>query len=181
MQIREREKAVLILFVAVLLSAGWWFFFHTPLRAATARWQADGMKSHAQLIDVQNYKNESGDHTARQAERERRHAFLSKALPEHLEQGAFLSGLERLALEDHLELQGVKPEEAHARDDGLQELPVSVTASGDYFELLAFLEALDAQKAAGRFVLVRGLALKAGNVGEPLTATIALSVFAGGK
>ena len=177
----ERKKAALVAAAVLLLTAGWWFFFHTPMQAATERWQAEAMKSHAQLIDVQNYKNDSGNLAARQAEQKKRHAFLAKALPDTLEQGAFLSGVERLALADHLVLLGVKPGEALHRDDGLQELPVTVTASGDYFSLLEFLKELDAQKAGGRFVLVRGLSIQAGKTGEPLTATLSLSVFASAR
>ncbi|MCI6284565.1 type 4a pilus biogenesis protein PilO [Selenomonas sp.] len=177
----ERKKAALVAAAVLLLTAGWWFFFHTPMQAATERWQAENMKTHAQLIDVQNYKNDSGNLAARQAEQKKRHAFLAKALPDTLEQGAFLSGVERLALADHLVLLGVKPGEALQRDDGLQELPVTVTASGDYFSLLEFLKGLDAQKAGGRFVLVRGLSIQAGKTGEPLTATLSLSVFASAR
>ena len=58
---------------------------------------------------------------------------------------------------------------------------MTVTASGDYFSLLEFLKELDAQKAGGRFVLVRGLSIQAGKTGEPLTATLSLSVFASAR
>lgn len=181
MKLTGREKALLLVVALIVLTMGWWLFFHMSIRAATARWEAEGMKAHAQLIDVQNYKNASGDRKARQAEQQKRHAFLAKALPESLEQGAFLSGLERLALADHLILLGVKPGEAIARSDGLQELPVTVTVQGDYFTVLSFLKGLDEQKADGRFVLVRGLSLKTGKAGEPLTATLSLSVFGTGS
>lgn len=178
MKIQEREKALFILFFALVLTILWWLLFHTPLSAATERWQAEGMKTQAQLIDVQNYKNANATPGVRQKEQEQRHAFLAKALPENLEQSAFLSGLERLARADHLVLLGVKPGEALKRSDELLELPVSVTVQGDYFTVLEFLKGLEAQKADGRFVLVRGLSMKAGKTGEPLTATLSLSVFA---
>lgn len=181
---KEREKALLAMALVLVFTAGWWAFFHTPLRASEARWQAEGEKAHAQLIEVQNYKNGMANGAARQKEqkeKKRRHAFLADALPDGLEQGAFLGGLERLALACHLELAGVKPAEALERPDGLMELPVTVTVRGDYFSLLDFLQGLDAQKAGGRFVLVRGLSVRAGDDGGPLSATLQLSVFATGS
>lgn len=176
---KERTKAGLVLALMLAASAGWWFFFHTPMRVATAGWQAESTKAHATLIDVQNYKNSSA--AARQAEQKKRHAFLEEALPETMEQSTFLGSIERLAFAHHLMLLGVKPGETLGRADGLQECSVTVKVAGDYFQLIEFLQGLDAQKAGGRFVNVRELSLKAGKPGEPLTATLVLSVFAAGK
>lgn len=180
MHLEECAKAAGLLLASIVLTAVWWMFFHTPMQAAMDRWQAEGRKTHAQLIDVQNYKNEGEGLAARQKEQEKRHSFLAAALPDELRQGAFLQNLERVALAHHLELRSVKPGEVLMREDGLRELPLHVAVRGDYFSLRAFLQALETQEAGGRFVLVRGLTVEVGEAGEPLKAVLILSIFACG-
>lgn len=180
----ERDKLGLALLVLLWLVAGWWFFFHVPMRAAVEVMQEESAEAHAQLVDVENYRQQGQSIAAAekaQKEQKERHGFLMKALPSELGQGAFIGGLERLAMSKHLLLAGVQPGAAIARPDGLQELPVTVKVMGDYFSLLDFLGAISSGQADGRFVIVRGMAVEAGKDGGPLSATLSLSIFAQGK
>ena len=177
----ERDKLGLALLVLLWLVAGWWFFFHVPMRAAVEVMQEESAEAHAQLVDVENYRQQGQSIAAAEKAQKERHGFLMKALPSELGQGAFIGGLERLAMSKHLLLAGVQPGAASARPDGLQELPVTVKVMGDYFSLLDFLGAISSGQADGRFVIVRGMAVEAGKDGGPLSATLSLSIFAQGK
>lgn len=174
----ERDKLGLALLVLLWLVAGWWFFFHVPMRAAVEVMQEESAEAHAQLVDVENYRQQGQSIAAAEKAQKERHGFLMKALPSELGQGAFIGGLERLAMSKHLLLAGVQPGAAIARPDGLQELPVTVKVMGDYFSLLDFLGAISSGQADGRFVIVRGMAVEAGKDGGPLSATLSLSIFA---
>ena len=177
----ERDKLGLALLVLLWLVAGWWFFFHVPMRAAVEVMQEESAEAHAQLVDVENYRQQGQSIAAAEKAQKERHGFLMKALPSELGQGAFIGGLERLAMSKHLLLASVQPGAAIARPDGLQELPVTVKVMGDYFSLLDFLGAISSGQADGRFVIVRGMAVEAGKDGGPLSATLSLSIFAQGK
>ena len=180
-QLSDRDKLGLALLVLLWLAAGWWYFVHVPLRDATAAMQAESAQAHAQLVDVENYRQQGQSIEAAEKAQKQRHAFLLKALPSELGQGAFIGGLERLALAKHLRLIGVQPGEALTRPDGLSELPVTVKVSGTYFDLLDFLDAISSAQADGRFVIVRGMTVKAGKDGTALSAVLTLSIFAQGK
>ena len=177
----ERDKLGLALLVLLWLVAGWWFFFHVPMRAAVEVMQEESAEAHAQLVDVENYRQQGQSIAAAEKAQKERYGFLMKALPSELGQGAFIGGLERLAMSKHLLLAGVQPGAAIARPDGLQELPVTVKVRGDYFSVVDFLGAISSGQADGRFVIVRGMAVEAGKDGGPLSATLSLSIFAQGK
>ncbi len=177
----ERDKLALALLVLLWLVAGWWFFFHAPMREAVEAMQVESAQAHAQLVDVENYRQQGQSIEAAEKAQKERHQFLMKALPLELGQGAFIGGLERLAIAKHLLLAGVQPGTVIARPDGLSELPVTVKVSGDYFSLLDFLSAVSSGQADGRFVIVRGMTVEAGRDGGPLSATLSLSIFAQGK
>ena len=111
----ERDKLGLALLVLLWLVAGWWFFFHVPMRAAVEVMQEESAEAHAQLVDVENYRQQGQSIAAAEKAQKERHGFLMKALPSELGQGAFIGGLERLAMSKHLLLAGVQPGAAIAR------------------------------------------------------------------
>ena len=115
----ERDKLGLALLVLLWLVAGWWFFFHAPMRDAVEAMQAESAQAHAQLVDVENYRQQGQSIEAAEKAQKERHQFLMKALPSELGQGAFIGGLERLAIAKHLLLAGVQPAAVFARPDGL--------------------------------------------------------------
>ena len=54
----ERDKLALALLVLLWLVAGWWFFFHAPMREAVEAMQVESAQAHAQLVDVENYRQQ---------------------------------------------------------------------------------------------------------------------------
>ena len=69
----ERDKLGLALLVLLWLVAGWWFFFHVPMRAAVEVMQEESAEAHAQLVDVENYRQQGQSIAAAEKAQKERH------------------------------------------------------------------------------------------------------------
>lgn len=70
-----------------------------------------------------------------------RHAHLMEALPEDVEQGAFMYAMERLAVRSGLVMEGFAPRTAEMVNGTLVQ-PIELRFRGNYFDVLSFLHAV---------------------------------------
>ena len=70
-----------------------------------------------------------------------RHAHLMEALPEDVEQGAFMYAMERLAVRSGLVMEGFAPRAAEIVNGTLIQ-PIELRFRGNYFDVLSFLHAV---------------------------------------
>ncbi|SFT52356.1 Pilus assembly protein, PilO [Selenomonas sp. GACV-9] len=140
----------------MVLGLGVYFFIHQPLREMQQAAATEAGQVQAQIVQVTNYQNAHLDLVAYEEELTKRQELADKALPSALEQGAFLSMLQREALRNHMELQQVTPQ-AVQQQESLQVLPVEVRFRCRYFDLLAFLRGL---RESERYVQVERIKVK---------------------
>lgn len=153
MRLRGKEYLEAALALSLLLSLFLWFFVHGFLREMEGESAAEAMKDRKIVIAVQNYQNAHLDREAFMKEIVEAQQRADKAMPDEMEQGAFLSRLQQEAIGAGLKLRQVKPGEVDMEGD-CRVLPVEVQMAGNYFQLLSFLRDLDKEE---RFMQLRDL------------------------
>ena len=153
MQIKGKGYLEAAVALSVLMSMFLWFLVHGYLQDLVEESEAEAMKDMKIVTAVQNYQNAHLDKEAFMKEVVEAQQRVDKAMPEEMEQGAFLSRLQQEAIGAGLKLRQVKPGEIAVEDD-CRMLPVEVQMAGNYFQLLSFLRDLDKEE---RFMQLRDL------------------------
>ena len=127
--------------VSLLLAGMVYFFVHEPMQERTRQAQAESQAMRQDLRDIEAYRQAHAGEQSYEKDLLARQARVDKALPDDMEQGAFLSKLQQLALTHKIKLTQVAPKAVAVRD-GLAVMPVEVKFRSSYFELLSFLRSL---------------------------------------
>lgn len=168
-----RPANVLLLVLLILAFAAAFFRWgYLPQTEEIARLEAQTVQDKEELVRIQNFLNENMNAPENMKEMERRATAAKRRLPEEMEQSAFIALLEREAQHEKMALSSVVPGKATVEGEALR-LPIEVEVDGDYFRLLAFLQALEASE---RFIRVENTEIKSDE--GKLHVKLCLSIFA---
>lgn len=164
--------------VAALLAASvlsmlvFWAGVHLPLQEAVQDYRSEADKSAQEIIRIGNFQNAHLDYkefAAGLAEREKR---ASLALPDELDQAGTITAIERMALQEHMQLRSIKPEKI-MKEERTECLPIRIELTGGYFALLRFMKDL---QDGDRLAMVHDVSIKVESA--QLDAELVINVFA---
>ena len=153
--------------------AAFYFFPHEQWKEEAEQAYAEQAKEEQEIVGIENFMNAHRDMEEFSRETAMHQEMVLKALPEDMEQGAFLEFLQRLAIGHQIELLGVFPGKSSQEKDGVMVLPVQVKMNCSYFQLLDFLREL---QEGERFLQVRNARIHSD--GRRLTCQLDLAIFA---
>lgn len=145
---RQRIELALIWALALLLLD---LLVIAPFLAAECgALRAERSAAEAVLVRVDDYQKTALKDVQTEEKLRVRQARLMEALPEARGQGAFIYAAQRLAQRSGVTIEGVAPEEAERREN-LDVQPLVLRFRGSYFDVLAFLHALQEGERAVQF------------------------------
>ena len=148
---KGRECFALVCCLCIWAMMAFYFFPHASWQEEAASVQEAQEREERDLVALENFMNAHRDLDAFSQETAKHQSLSMRAMPEELEQGAFLEFLQRLAIGNQMELLGVIPGKSVQEKDVLA-LPVQVKLSCNYYQLLDFLKGL---QDGERFLQIR--------------------------
>lgn len=147
---RARQRFCIMAVLAAVLGASFYFLSYVPQHDALRAKEAEAASLRHEIGAAAAFRR-SHPEPAKEAKTEgERKRAVEAMLPAKLEVGAFLAEAEKKAAAAGVALLGVAPGDA-GMADGFAREKLRFSVSGDYFELLDFLYALEQQ---GRFVKI---------------------------
>ena len=129
-----------------------------------------------QVAGIISYVEHNSDLDKQYVELRQKLDQTSLLLPEQSDIGSFLVQLEQVAKASKVVLGQVQPAQPVSRT-GYYEIPVTITVSGNYFQVLDFMSRIEGMK---RFVAVSSMSLKP-KTGDVLDGNIAVIIYASGQ
>jgi len=156
---RSRQKIKILLWFGSFVLIGLLFFFalYQPKQQALQEKKFLLGAQREQLISLKNFLNAHPDLAAYEKEIAEKENKVAIMLPEHMQLSPFVSDMQKLAVRSNVVLASIKPDKINSQAD-YDELAVAVEATGNYFQLLAFLKAVENMP---RFVRVRQMLIQA--------------------
>ena len=156
---QSRQNIKMLLWFGSLVLGGLLFFFalYQPQQRTLQEEKFLLEEQRVQLISLKNFLNAHPDLTAYEKEVEAKEHKAAVMLPEHMQLSPFVSDMQKLAVRSNVALASIKPDKISSQGD-YDELAVAVEATGDYFQLLDFLKAIENMP---RFVRVRQMLMQA--------------------
>ena len=152
----DRHCLLLLVCAGTLLGAVLFYVaLHRPLVAATDEWNRQADADKKAYTQVTNFQNTHLDMKEYRLDLSRRQKRVHQYLPDDMAQGDFLLSLERLAVQNHLQLENVSPQKSIQMEENCC-LPVKIKLTGGYFALLKFLQGLENGE---RMVLVKNMSI----------------------
>ena len=148
---------------------------YQPLQREVARQQEITADQQKDLAEVENFLQQHPDLNSFRGELERKSVAISSMLPDQMEVGPFMAAIEQSALQSKVVITSMKPG-AVVEGSICAELPVEVTVQGGYFDLLAFLQAVE---ALPRCVHVRKMQIE--NQNTQLSCKLLVVIYADGE
>ena len=141
---RSRAALMTAFLLVITLITGWFFFMPFVINVQTLTTQKDQL-----ALDVGELRAFSD--SLEEHEQERQQLLVEsvgwqKKLPNQVQTASVLRQLDAQALQAGVRLIGVKPQPARTNGN-LTEVPFEVTANGDFFAALRFLQQLETQGA----------------------------------
>ncbi len=174
--LRPKEWIALTICLCVWIFCGWKYLVYQPMQGQIDKKRESYISLYEERIKVQNFMNGHLDLEKSGEEQKKRRTSLEKLLPDRMEQGTFISDLERRAIADHLVLLEVKPGEVEKMDGGVLSLPISIRLRGDYFSLVDFMEQMEDVRQTGRFTEIHKIDVKAEK--DELLCDLKISIYA---
>lgn len=174
MKLEGERKLKLTLAAGGMLLLAFYFFVHLPLQELCEEKSNQSIKFHEETVELQNFQNAHLDEQEYKKGLMERLERAEKALPPHLGQGEFLGRIQRTALGTGLKLEQAIPQERQQVEECVA-LPVQLKVTGDYFQLLGFLQQLRVDE---RFYQLQQMKVKAAREAGMLEADILLVMFA---
>ena len=129
-----------------------------------------------QVAGITSYVEHNSDLDKQYVELRQKLDQTSLLLPEQSDIGSFLVQLEQVAKASKVVLGQVQPSQPVVKT-GYYEIPVTITVSGNYFQVLDFMSRIEGMK---RFVAVSSMSLKP-KTGDVLDGNIAVIIYASGQ
>jgi len=170
LQIGRRPLYQGLFFTACLLAV--YILCYQPLQEEVAQQREIAAGQQQELAEVEHFLQLHPDMNSFRGELDRKSAAISSMLPDQMEVGPFMAAIEQSALQSKVALRGMKPG-AVVSGSICAELPVEVTVEGGYFDLLAFLQGVE---ALPRCVHVRKMQIEKKNT--QLSCKLLLVIYA---
>lgn len=156
---KNKQRLKLGLWLTALAAIGGLFFFglYEPQQQAIREQKILMETEKRELISIENFLNEHPDLAAYEAEMNKKEKVVGAMLPEDMQLSLFMLDIQKIAVQDHIVLNGMKPDKI-SRQDRYAELPIKIDAAGNYFQLLDFLKDIESRP---RFARVKKLQVHA--------------------
>ncbi len=162
------------LFFTACLSAIY-ILCYQPLQREVAQQREITAGKQQELAEVEHFLQLHPDMNSFRGELDRKSAAISSMLPDQMEVGPFMAAIEQSALQSKVVVSSMTPG-AVVSGSICAELPIEITVQGGYFDLLAFLQAVE---ALPRCVHVRKMQIEKQNT--QLSCKLLLVIYADGE
>ena len=173
---RMRGRNLFMAWVALLILMAFAYveFLHFPLRAETDEIEGQAARLSDEIVDIGNFMNRHSDLKGEMADLAKQRIAMDKALPEEMEQGAFMEEVQRSAVNSGVRLMSMTPGKAKG-EQGISSLPIEIKLSSDYFSLMDFLKAV---REGDRYMQIRRMSLLGKD--DEIQCDMTLSIFSAG-
>ena len=130
-------KLLALLIAGGLTFAALLYWLHLPALAHIENMQQEILLNEKRLQRLEVYRRSEQSKSAYREMLLKKERLLSKALPEGLNQSAFLTMLQQTALSKNIAISEVSPEKISVSGE-VKVLPVKLKLKGNYFSLLDF-------------------------------------------
>jgi type IV pilus assembly protein PilO len=154
---RASHICCLVLVVIVVLSIGFIYFVYKPQQMEIQFKKVVLEDEKAKIIGIENFINEHRDMKAYIEKINEKEIVVDEKLPEKENLSKFLSEAQTSAVQNKLNIKGIKPESIR-QQPGFIEIPISISLRGTYFQLIDFLQSIENAK---RFVRVKNVEVHA--------------------
>ncbi len=151
------ERIFLCICIAgVLCHVVYFCFVHCAWKNEISELKENQLAEMQEISMIENYMNVHPNYDEDKKKAEKLNESVQTMLPDELEQGNVLLGLQSMALENRVELSGITPGKKEKNGE-MEQLPIEVKFQCGYFSLLDYLKSLQESK---RYLQIQGMNVK---------------------
>lgn len=167
----KKQLAVLGSVCALIVIVG--FLIHSLLLERRVWIEEQRLQITKQVETVEVFARTRTSRPNWEAETTAREKRILRTLPESLDQGAFLTAIQRKAVIAGLTIEKVTPGNQQ-NEGGLTTLPIALVCKGNYFQLVSFFRQIEER---GRYVKIREVRIESAEAGM-LRCHLEMQIFA---
>ena len=166
------ERIFLCICIAgILCHVVYFFFVHCAWKNEISELKENQLAEVQEISMIENYMNAHPNYAEDKKKAEKLNASVQTMLPDELEQGNVLLGLQSMAVENRVELSGITPGKKETNGE-MEQLPIEVKFQCGYFGLLDYLKSLQESR---RYLQIQGMNVKSNQ--ERLDCQIEVLVY----
>ena len=167
----KKQLALLGTVCALIVIVGFWV--HSMLQERRAWTEEQRLQITKEVDAVELFVRTRASRPNWEAETAAREKRILRTLPESMDQGGFLTAIQRKAVIAGLTIEKVTPG-SQQNESGLLTLPVSLVCKGNYFQLVSFFRQIEER---GRYVKIREVRIESAEAGM-LRCHLEMQIFA---
>lgn len=138
-------KIGVVAVISALMTLGSWYFFVKPAQEQTQRLESERRRLEGEYIDKQQIADNLNEYRREKAELEEKLEEALMELPQEAAIDELLRQLHELGTAAELQIVSIEPQD-ETKEEFFARIPVKMTVSGSYHEILTFLDEVGRMK-----------------------------------